>query len=312
MKVDGIFEGGGVRGIGHVGAICALEEEGYEWARLAGTSAGAIVAALLASGYTGKELKEIMDHLDYKKFITKTWLHFIPFIGLGLNFLFKNGLYKNEFEEEWLESLLSNKGIRYFDDLEEGKLKIIISDISNGKMVVLPDDLPDYGLSAKDITISQAVRMSGTIPFFFQPIKLKTPNYNYPILIVDGGILSNFPIWIFDDHQEWPTFGFRLIDDEIIGKPLDGHNPISFYKSIFITMRQAHDLRHLTKEVNERTIKIPTGEISSTDFNLTNKEKELLFTNGYQAAKKFLGTWDFEKFKHNYPPEPYCHKVDSL
>jgi NTE family protein len=312
MKVDGIFEGGGVRGIGHVGAICALEEEGYEWARLAGTSAGAIVATLLACGYTGKELKEIMDHLDYKKFITKTWLHFIPLIGLGLNLLFKNGLYKNDFEEEWLEALLSKKGIRYFDDLEEGKLKIIISDISNGKMVVLPDDLPDYGLTAKDITISQAVRMSGTIPFFFQPIKLKTPFYNYPILIVDGGILSNFPIWIYDDHQEWPTFGFRLIDEEIIAKPLDGHTPISFYKSIFITMRQAHDIRHLTNEVNERTIKIPTGDISSTDFNLTKKEKEALFTNGYQAAKKFLGTWDFEKFKHNYPPEPYCQKVNSL
>ncbi|PEL14229.1 patatin-like phospholipase family protein [Bacillus sp. AFS017336] len=312
MKLDGIFEGGGVRGIGHVGAICALEESGYEWARLAGTSAGAIVAALLASGYTGKELKVIMESLDYKKFITKTWLHYLPLIGLALNVLFKNGLYKNDFEEEWLDSLLSRKGIRFFDDLEEGKLKIIISDISNGKMVVLPDDLPEYGLTTKDITIAQAVRMSGTIPFFFQPIKLKTPNFNYPILLVDGGILSNFPIWIFDDHQDWPTFGFRLIDDEIIGKPLEGHNPISFYKSIFVTMRQAHDLRHLTAEVNERTIKIPTGDISSTDFYLTKKEKEALFTNGYQAAKKFLTTWDFEKFKHVYPSEPICNKVNSF
>ncbi|MFB7138510.1 patatin-like phospholipase family protein [Gottfriedia sp. NPDC056225] len=312
MKLDGIFEGGGVRGIGHVGAICALEETGYEWARLAGTSAGAIVAALLASGYTGKELKVIMESLNYKKFITKTWLHYLPLIGLALNVLFKNGLYKNDFEEEWLDSLLSRKGIRFFDDLEEGKLKIIISDISNGKMVVLPDDLPEYGLTTKDITIAQAVRMSGTIPFFFQPIKLKTPYFNYPILLVDGGILSNFPIWIFDDHQDWPTFGFRLIDDEIIGKPLEGHTPISFYKSIFITMRQAHDLRHLTAEVNERTIKIPTGDISSTDFYLTKKEKEALFTNGYQSAKKFLTTWDFEKFKHNYPSEPICNKVNSF
>jgi len=302
MKIDGIFEGGGVRGIGHVGAICALEEDGYEWARLAGTSAGAIVAALLACGYSGKEIKQIMENLDYKKFIKKTWLNYIPLIGIGLSVWFQNGLYKNDFEEEWLEALLLKKGIRYFDDFkEEGKLKIIISDISNGKMVVLPDDLPDYGLTTKDITIAHAVRMSGTIPFFFQPIKLKTPNSESPFFIVDGGILSNFPIWIFDDQHDWPTFGFKLVEDEIIGEPIEDLGPISLYKAIFRTMRQAHDLRHLTKSVNERTIKIPTGDISSTDFHLKQIEKSELYSNGYHAAKKFLLTWDYEKYKTKYP-----------
>lgn len=298
MKIDCIFEGGGVRGIGHVGAICALEEEGYEWARLAGTSAGAIVATLLACGYTGKELKEIIENLDYKKFLKKSKLHWIPLIGLGLSIWFRNGLYKNDYEEEWLEDLLQKKGIRYFDDLEEGKLKIIISDISNGKMVILPDELPEYGLTTKDLTIAQAVRMSGTMPFFFQPIKLKTPNSHYPYYIVDGGILSNFPIWIFDDQPDWPTFGFRLIEDEIVARPIEDRSPISYYKSIFRTMRQAHDLRHLTKVVNERTIKIPTGQILSSNFNLTTKEKTELYSNGYKAAKKFLLTWDYEKIKN--------------
>lgn len=174
MKLDGIFEGGGVRGIGHVGAVCALEEEGYEWTRLAGTSAGAIVAAFLACGYNGKELKEIIGNLDYTKFISKTWMYNIPLIGRGLSLFLQNGLYKNDYEEEWIESLLLKKGFRYFNDLgDDGKLKIIVSDISNGKMVVIPDDLPQYGLSHKDVTIAQAVRMSGTIPFFFQPVKIK-------------------------------------------------------------------------------------------------------------------------------------------
>ncbi|MFD6441616.1 patatin-like phospholipase family protein [Peribacillus sp. NPDC060186] len=302
MKLDGIFEGGGVRGIGHVGAVCALEEEGYEWARLAGTSAGAIVAALLACGYTGKELKEIMGNLDYTKLISKTWLHNIPLIGKGLSVWFQNGLYKNDYEEEWIEALLLKKGFRYFEDLgEDGKLKIIVSDISNGKMVVIPDDLSLYGLSNKDVTIAQAVRMSGTIPFFFQPVKLKTPKSKHPCYIVDGGILSNFPIWIFDDHSEWPTFGFRLVRDEIIVKPIEDQSPISMYKAIFKTMRQAHDLRHLTPEANERTIKISTGKIASTNFYLTPKEREELYLFGYQATKNFLKTWDFEKYKSKYP-----------
>ncbi|PEO35075.1 patatin-like phospholipase family protein, partial [Bacillus pseudomycoides] len=59
MKIDGVFEGGGVRGIAHVGAICALAKQGYECERVAGTSAGAIIAALLAAGYSCEELKTI-------------------------------------------------------------------------------------------------------------------------------------------------------------------------------------------------------------------------------------------------------------
>lgn len=71
MKIDGVFEGGGVRGIAHVGAICALNERGYSFERVAGTSAGAIIAALLAAGYSCTELKDIISTLDYYQFTKK-------------------------------------------------------------------------------------------------------------------------------------------------------------------------------------------------------------------------------------------------
>ena len=51
LKADAVFEGGGVRGIAFLGAIQAMEEENVRWQRLAGTSAGAVIAALLASGF---------------------------------------------------------------------------------------------------------------------------------------------------------------------------------------------------------------------------------------------------------------------
>ena len=57
----GVFEGGGVRGIGHVGAACAMQEAGYQFTDLAGSSAGAIAAALLAAGYSCDELKKEME-----------------------------------------------------------------------------------------------------------------------------------------------------------------------------------------------------------------------------------------------------------
>ena len=65
MKADAVFEGGGVRGIAFIGAIQVMEASGYEWESLAGTSAGAVVAALLACGYSGEELMGIMSTLDY-------------------------------------------------------------------------------------------------------------------------------------------------------------------------------------------------------------------------------------------------------
>ena len=68
LECDAVFEGGGVKGIGLVGAIKAVEEFGYNFKNLAGTSAGAIVASLLAVGYTTNEIKSIMDGLEYSKF----------------------------------------------------------------------------------------------------------------------------------------------------------------------------------------------------------------------------------------------------
>lgn len=68
LKADAVFEGGGVKGIGLVGALSVAEEKGYRWQNVAGTSAGAIVAGLVAAGYSAAELQEIMAELDYRKF----------------------------------------------------------------------------------------------------------------------------------------------------------------------------------------------------------------------------------------------------
>jgi len=299
--LDGVFEGGGVRGIAHVGAVQAIEKNGYEWNRLAGTSSGAIVAALLASGYSGSDLLDVMESLDYKKFMKKNWLSYIPLIGNGVNFALHGGFYRNRFEEEWLNDLLSKKNVHSFSDLEEGKLKIIVSDITNGRMAILPDDLEEYGESY-DFSIAKAVTMSSTIPFYFQPIKWKTKKYKAPTYMVDGGILSNFPIWIFDTPfmPNWPTFGFHFSREETSASPPERMGTIGIYTSIYKTMLQAHDLRHLDEEANARTVKIPTGTITSTDFNLSESKQQWLYHSGYEAAENFLKTWNFEEYKRKF------------
>jgi NTE family protein len=296
LKADAVFEGGGTRGIAFVGAIEAMEEEEVEWQRLAGTSAGAVIAALLASGYKSYEIRKHLSDLDLLKLRGRTFMNQIPIFGTLLELMFNLGIYKNDYLETWVDSLLSKKGIQTFADLPDGKLKIIASDVSNGQMLILPDDLIRYRLTPGDLKVSTAVMMSASIPFFYRPViwKSKDRNKSY---ILDGGLLSNFPIWIFDtDNPRFPTFGFRFVKDKVnINAVIP--TPLHLFKNIFKTMLQAHDLRHLNEEAKERTIQIPTGNINATDFNLNKDEIDFLYHSGYTSTKKFLTKWDFEQYK---------------
>lgn len=298
MKADAVFEGGGARGIAFVGAIQAMEEEKVEWQRIAGTSAGAVIAALLASGYTSGEMRTILSELDFSKLRGRTFMNRIPIIGSLLELMFHLGIYKNDYLEAWVEALLLEKGIKTFADLPEGKLKIIASDVSNGQILILPDDLERYGMTPADLKVSTAVMMSASIPFFFRPViwKSKDRNKSY---ILDGGLLSNFPIWIFDTpNPMFPTFGFRFVKDKVSIDPVIP-TPLHLFKNIFKTMLQAHDLRHMKEDTLERTIKIPTGDINTTDFVLNEDEFDFLYLSGYTSTKNFLSTWDFEQHKAN-------------
>ena len=64
MLIDGVFSGGGLKGFALVGAYEVLEEKGYQFKRVAGTSAGAILASFIAAGYTAKEIELLFDDLD--------------------------------------------------------------------------------------------------------------------------------------------------------------------------------------------------------------------------------------------------------
>src|SRR5471030_1822017 len=119
MKADIVFEGGGIKGIGFVGAVVYFESQGFSWQRLAGTSAGSIVAALLAVGYSGDELKNILISLKYKSLLVKNSFNTITFLRIR-NYLslFKGlGIYTGDELESWIEALLQKKGKTKFKDL---------------------------------------------------------------------------------------------------------------------------------------------------------------------------------------------------
>lgn len=309
-RVDGVFEGSGVKGIGLVGAAETIEDAGYEFVNLAGTSAGAVVATLLAAGYSAKELKPIINDINFATFQDPPLIGRVPFIGPLIDEIFNKGLYKGDVFLNLIRKLLAERNVYTFrqlinpefadDDRYRFKVRIIASDISRGRMLVLPQDIRNYGQAPEDLDVALAVRMSMSIPFFFEPVKLQNS------FIVDGGMLSNFPVELFDSNgiPEWPTFGFKLVlsnqdtPGDMVHHPING--PISELSAMFSTALEAHAAYYLANDKFVRTIAIDTLNIGTTDFNLSGEQKAALYASGVQAAKTFLASWDFEKYKALY------------
>ncbi|MCD8511305.1 MAG: patatin-like phospholipase family protein [Bacillus sp. (in: Bacteria)] len=296
MKLDAVFEGGGIKALAHLGAVAAMEENGYEWERIAGTSAGSIIATLLAAGYTSDELTKLMLEFPFNRITKRTGLSRIPLGGPLLNLSFHNGMYQMTILEEWLNTALNRKGIRTFGDLPTDKLKIVLSDISHYRMAILPDDLPFYGLDPATFPISKAVKLSSSIPYYFVPGQIGSHT------IVDGAILSNYPIWIFDTKEvpRWPTIGFRLSGQTIDPQSFQVKGPISKTISIIRTMMEAHDKRYIDRGAAVRTVFIEGIEVSATDFTIPFEKKHALVEFGRIATKHFLKDWNFEKYVNDY------------
>ena len=303
LKIDAVFEGGGIRGIGIVGAINCMENEGCEFARVAGSSAGAIIAALIAAGYSSRQIRKMLVEISFLKFMDKDKLQRLPLVGKPLGILKNKSLYSGDYLENFMDDLLKHKGISKFKDVYENgeyKLKIIASDITNKKSIIIPDELPSYGIDPMEFSIAKAVRMSSSIPFYFKPVQLNTPvGIAY---IVDGGVTCNFPLTIFDVNSipRWPTIGFRFdITDSPKNKP-HSNDSLSFLLTLAQTMCKKYTSEYLNEENLIRSVIIPTYGIATTDFNLSKEATVHLYKSGYLSAKKFLANWNFKEYVNKY------------
>ncbi len=276
MKCNAVLDSGGIRGIGIIGALNHMENKGFTWNNIAGTSVGALIGALLASGYTAKDLKHITANTNFMELLNKEGIQKSTFVGKAINFFKFNGVYSGDFMEKWTDDMLKVKGINTFSDLMDNdtcKLKIIASDITEKRMITFPDDLYIYGFSLSNFRVSKAIRMSVSIPFFFKPVEfIHGDGLSY---IVDGGVCCAYPISIFDnynDKEDIPTIGFKFDNIELSNTKQGKNEPLSFLFDIADTMNKKDSKEWMTDKNIDRTILIPTLGISSTDFDLS-KEK---------------------------------------
>ncbi|MEX2055931.1 patatin-like phospholipase family protein [Bacillus halotolerans] len=291
MYIDGVFSGGGVKGVALAGAYEALEEKGFRFARLAGTSAGAVIAAFIASGYSSKEIHALIEEVDGERLLDQRY-SFLPLKMLQwVSIYWRLGLFKGDTLEKWIADLLRAKGVRVFGDLKKGSLRLIASDLTNGTMIVLPDDLVRYGLNPDMFPVARAVRMSCSIPYFFEPIKLKTDTGT--ATVVDGGVLSNFPIWLFSKERKRPVIGVTLAPNERERPKKNIGNAFGLFGALFETMKDAHDARHIASRYEQNIIFLPVDNVMATEFHLTQQKKLALIELGKSRTEQFLKQWTY-------------------
>jgi NTE family protein len=228
------------------------------------------------------------------------------------------GIYRGMVFQNQMSDLLAKKGVRTFKDLVHPayaddpqyryKVQIIASDVTQQRLLVLPRDAHLLGIEPDNLEVARAVRMSMSIPIFFVPVLHRNPRTKQLHIIVDGSLLSGFPVWLFDEDgmPQWPTFGLRLVEGDPKSSLATTVPPaasagrigrlVTFGKSLIDTMQNAHDRLYLERDVFARTIAIPTLGVDPHNFNVSATEVAHLYESGRAATRAFLQTWNFHAY----------------
>lgn len=297
------FSGGGVKGVAFVGVIRALEERDVigkinYWV---GSSAGAIVAALAAIGMTSEEMTTHLTTTSFQRFFdiggkdlsTSLWSRIVGWkSGIG-DLITKWGMARGDEFASWLQDMLESKGMDrritlYQLYIRTGKhLVVTATDVSRSATIVFSRT------SHPNTPVVDVVKASMLYPFVFQPMRMQDGETSR--LLIDGGLLDNFPLQVCD------VVDTRVIgvNRRAIGFLLEPDPPqittINNLLGYAITCVRALHSRLQTLQAQQpyfdcRVARIPTLGVETTDFDLSNEMAMTLIDSGYTHADSFLRT----------------------
>ncbi len=291
-----VLEGGGVKGTAYIGALKVLDQVGIlqNIQGVAGSSIGSIVALLIACGYTYQEIHKIVFELDLEEFADDKCCSCACFKWFS-HFRGGFGRYKGDKMREYIGSLIKKKlktsSITFKQLYKKTGKDLIVT----GTNLDIKQTVYFSRRNYPNMLVKDAVRISSAIPFYFDAVFYGGDTY------VDGGLLNNYPLNIFDND------GNGVLDADILGCKLvskDEASPINdlyienqdidgvidFGKCLINTMIVEIDRLH--QQLNDRdykqTVVIGTDDISSTDLDLTLNEKNYLIDAGQEAMMVFL------------------------
>lgn len=317
-----VFEGGGVKGIAYAGALAILEQQNIvsDIKRVAGTSAGAISATLVALGASSQKVGEIVGGTQFRLFMDDSF----GVIRDTDRLLHDYGWYKGDAFSVWMQTqanaLCQNADITFAElaglALAPGskykKLFVVGTNLSRQQPQVYSAE------TSPDFPVWEAVRISMSIPLFFAAVKLDDGSQ----VLVDGGVTWNYPLDLFDDKKylidpsagidpkemgyttvyddnhvyNKETIGLRVdTQDEIAAEKISWQLPpqeikdfFDYIKALVGFMNDMANKLHLHNNDWHRTIAIDAGGVKTTDFDLSDAKVNLLVKNGKDGTQKYF------------------------
>lgn len=284
-----VLQGGGVKGVAYIGAFQQLAALGMldRIDRVAGTSAGAITATLLALRYSPQEIQWLtFKAIDFQNFEDGG--------ATGIIRLFRRfGWYKGDYFLHLMRCLVEIKTGHpdsTFGDLQKGgfrDLHVFATDVSTGGSIEFSAG------TTRDVEVAHAVRMSMSIPLFFASVDFQFDSNRD--VFVDGGVLRNYPIDTFDT-----TGAHASINPQTLGLSLSSAPPPRvqidslprYGTKLFKTLLDAQVVDLQTNPADlERTVLINDLNIPTTDFQITDPQKCALIGQGFDCTCRYLTVW---------------------
>jgi len=313
-----VFEGGGVKGIAYAGAMEVLEQQNVlpDIRRVAGTSAGAITAALMALGASSGSVAKIVGGTKFREFMDDSFG-----VLRDINRLLHDyGWYKGDAFSGWMQKQVY--ALCQNPDLTFAGLQALAAQPNSrfkelfviGTNLTLQMPMVYSAETTPDFRVWEAVRISMSIPLFFAAVKAGAGQQ----VLVDGGVTWNYPLDLFDDRKYQPapnafvvpdytryddqhifnkeTLGFRVDTwDEIQAEKESWNSPpakiedfFDYLKSLVGFMNEMANKLHLHKNDWHRTVAIDSAGVRTTDFDLTEAQVRQLADNGRDFTRKYF------------------------
>jgi NTE family protein len=285
--VHGVFAGGGIKGIALAGAAAGAMDCGYRFDRVVGTSSGAMVASLLAAGCSASELTDAVLEIPWPDLADKPHGSGIPGLGKHLALLTGLGHHRGDKLEQVWRRLLRAKGVRRIADLPSDSLRVVATDLTHQRGLMLPDDLGDYGVTPERFSVARAVRMSTAVPFFFRPVPLRNLRTGETSHFADGALAANFPLRVARWDEGRPVVGFRFVDSQLPKPAVDINGPLSLVRAVVGAAVRASGTLRGTLMDRALMVEIP-AERDPLDFAITPAIARHLFDGGRRAAVAFF------------------------
>lgn len=317
-----VLEGGGIRGIAYCGAIQGLEQRGLlkNIRRIGGTSAGAIQASLLSVGYSAAELTDLVSEMKIQSFNDGQYI----FVGGAQRLVERFGWYRGDVFRKWIGDKIKVKTGN--PNLTFGELHALTQQDSCFKdLYVTATNLTRQKAMVfsfeqfPNLAIADAVRASMSIPLYYCAVFMDStgqfysrPPRNIPAdVLVDGGMLMNYPIHLFDQNRylsrpqadlspeakvfNTETIGLRLESAEQIKADAENFElapyPIRSFKTymgaFYTLVSEAANRYNFHSEDLKRTISIDFKDVSPIVRKLSDAEKNTLVESGRKCVSDF-------------------------